>query len=159
MFVGHVDLLQLSGVAGWAGDTDHPDAHTEITILLNGETCAQVSADKLRPDLQALGTFGDGHHGFEYVFEQPLSALKSYDIRVQFAATKELVPAGRATLQPEPLLIADRASAGHHRRLTRLQPSAPELLRARRRGDEFAEQHRPRLGCLARRHRQSDRWP
>jgi len=110
MFVGHVDLLQLSGVAGWAGDTDHPDAHIEITILLNGETCAQVSADKLRPDLQALGTFGDGHHGFEYVFEQPLSALKSYDIRVQFAATRELVPAGRATLQPEPLLIADPLS-------------------------------------------------
>ncbi len=110
MLVGHVDLLQRPGIAGWAGDTDHPDAQIEITILLNGRECARVVADKLRPDLQALGTFGDGRHGFDYVFEQPLSALQSYDVQVQFAATSELVPAGRATLAPEPVLFTDPLS-------------------------------------------------
>ena len=110
MFVGHVDLLQRPGVAGWAGDTDHPDSHIEIVILLDGQECARVRADRLRPDLQALGTFGDGHHGFEYIFEQPLSSLKSYELRVQFAATNELVPAGRATLHAEPVLFADPLS-------------------------------------------------
>src|SRR5665213_1746027 len=110
MLVGHVDLLQRPGVAGWAGETDHPDAHIEITILLDGHECARVWANRLRPDLQALGTFGDGHHGFEYTFEQPLSALKSYDVRVQFAVAGELVPAGRATLHAEPVLFADKLS-------------------------------------------------
>ncbi len=110
MLVGHVDLLQRPGVAGWAGDTDHPDSHIEIAILLDGQEYARVPADKLRPDLQALGTFGDGYHGFEYIFEQPLSSLKSYEIRVQFAATNELVPAGRATLHAEPVLFADPLS-------------------------------------------------
>ena len=105
MFVGHVDLLQRPGVAGWAGDTDYPDSHIEIAILLDGQECARVLADKPRPDLQALGTFGDGHHGFEYIFEKPLSALKSYEICVQFTATNELVPAGRATLHAEPVLF------------------------------------------------------
>ncbi len=68
------------------------------------------AADKLRPDLRALGTLGDGYHGFEYIFAQPLSSLKSYEIRVQFADTNELVPAGRATLHAEPVLFADPLS-------------------------------------------------
>ncbi len=110
MLVGHVDVLQRLGIAGWAADTDQPDTRVELTILLNGQECARVKADRLRPDLQALGTFGDGCHGFEYSFEPPLSALRSYEMRVHFAATDEPMRAGRATLAAEPILFADPLS-------------------------------------------------
>jgi hypothetical protein len=110
MLVGHVDLLQRLGIAGWAGDTDDPDARVDVIILLNGQECARVRADMLRSDVQALGTFGDGCHGFEYAFGSPLSALRSYEVRVHFAATNALVPAGRATLPAEPVLFAEPLS-------------------------------------------------
>jgi hypothetical protein len=110
MLIGHVDLLQRIAVAGWAGDTDHPDAPVEVSILLSGQECARVLADRPRPDVQALGTFGEGRHGFEYTFEPPLSALRSYEVQIQFAATNAPVPAGRVTLQAEPVLFAEPLS-------------------------------------------------
>jgi hypothetical protein len=99
MLTGHVDEVRRHRVIGWAADTDQPDARIEVSILLNGRECGHVVADKPREGLKAQGSYGDGLHGFEFFFDEPLSILRSYEVVVRFRANGELLPRGRTRLE------------------------------------------------------------
>lgn len=86
MLTGHVDDACRQYISGWAYDSENPDAKVEVVVLLHGAEQGRVIADRMRPDLQKLGKYGDGCHGFFFRFDQPLSVIGTYDIVVQFAA-------------------------------------------------------------------------
>ena len=94
MLRGHVDTISASGIVGWAADDAYPDKLIDISIYLNERKLAQVVADRPRSDLQALGTYGAGKHGFAYGFSPPLSDSAACHVSVRISETGEPVPGG-----------------------------------------------------------------
>lgn len=98
MLVGYVDSVDRHGLSGWAADARRPNAPIEVLIVINGEIRTRVTADEPREDIKALGTYGEGRHGFHVHFDFPLSLLRKYEILVWFATTRTPLDAGRITL-------------------------------------------------------------
>ncbi len=73
MKIGHVDAYNHRSVVGWAADTDHPDVRLEVRVMVNGAEQGRVVADLPREGLRQRGSYGDGAHAFEYVFDPPLA--------------------------------------------------------------------------------------
>lgn len=94
MPTGHMDRADRYGVGGWAAAPDQPDTPIDVIVSINGQWCAQISADRLREDLQAAGSWGEGKHGFRYLFPTPLPDQVDHRVAVRFAATGDLVPNG-----------------------------------------------------------------
>jgi hypothetical protein len=87
MFKGHVDSVTRAAVTGWAADSDDPNSAVEISIFLDGRKISQVECGLSRPDLQQLGDFGDGMHGFRFEFPQPLGQDADRRVTLRFSAT------------------------------------------------------------------------
>ena len=85
MFVGNVDVAQRDRIAGWAADTDFPNDTIEVVILVAGREVGRACADGLRQDLRDLGPYGNGRHGFDFTFGEPLSADEDHVVAVRFA--------------------------------------------------------------------------
>ena len=85
MFVGNVDVAQRDRIAGWAADTDFPNDTIEVVILVAGREVGRACADGLRQDLRDLGPYGNGRHGFDFTFGEPLSADEDHVVAVWFA--------------------------------------------------------------------------
>ena len=120
MFTGHVDSFDHHCIAGWAADTDRPNARLELSVVVNGSQQGRIIADRPREGLRQLGIYGDGAHSFSYVFDPPLSPLHGYDVSVRFVDTPAEVPAGRFRIQPSsphdlalrPLLVTATGRSG-----------------------------------------------
>jgi hypothetical protein len=100
MFTGYVDSSDHHCIVGWAADTDRPAARLEIRVMVNGAEQGRVIADRPRDGLRQHGIYGDGAHGFTYVFDPPLSPLHAYEIVVRFTDMPADVPDGRFRLHP-----------------------------------------------------------
>jgi hypothetical protein len=112
MDVGHVDRITRRSVSGWAADSDDMDRPVTVTILVDGERAAHVVCDRLREDLRARGTYGNGMHGFQHEFSPPLPEGAEVKVAVRFAGSGQPVWNGDAVLprgagdaipQPPPL--------------------------------------------------------
>jgi hypothetical protein len=95
---GHVDALTRKSVAGWAADSDRPDARLIVAVLVDGVKIGEAQADRLRRDLASLGRFGDGCHGFAFEFPEPLDAQADHVVRVQYAEDGVKLPNGEQRL-------------------------------------------------------------
>jgi hypothetical protein len=82
MLIGYIDRLDRHFLTGWAVETEHPDDQVEISVLVNGQEWGRITADNLRVDLREHGSYGDGRHGFTYLFDKPISVLATYNISV-----------------------------------------------------------------------------
>jgi len=101
MLDGRVDAFARHSIRGWAADASRPDAAVEVVISVDGHERGRARADHPRLDLHALGTLGDGAHGFVYALDPALSPLRSYEVAVYHAATGEPLRLGRCTIAPE----------------------------------------------------------
>jgi 2-polyprenyl-3-methyl-5-hydroxy-6-metoxy-1,4-benzoquinol methylase len=77
-YIGRVDRLYQSDLAGWAVSPDGRPCEVEIRV--NGNLIAQVGANLIRPDLAAIGLSPAA--GFQYTLPEPLS--QSDEITIHF---------------------------------------------------------------------------
>jgi hypothetical protein len=96
MIDGYVDSVSRSGVSGWSADSDRPEQPIDVTIAVDGVERGRVYADRARPDLRNLGTFGGGLHGFQFAFDPPLAADQDYEVVVCAADEGRPLRHGRA---------------------------------------------------------------
>ncbi len=61
---GHVDVVRPDRIAGWAQNTDHPDAPVCLDIYVDGRLIGQTLANCYRADLERAGI--GGRHGFAF---------------------------------------------------------------------------------------------
>ena len=59
-------------IAGWAQNTDHPEAPVCLDIFAGGRLIGQVLADRYREDLEREG-LGSGRHSFEFTLPPELA--------------------------------------------------------------------------------------
>ncbi len=78
--------------------TSSINSFVEVIISVDGRNYARVSCDIMREDLQQLGTFGTGEHGFLYRFSPPLALEKPFQISVRFSQTGTLLPNGESAI-------------------------------------------------------------
>src|ERR1700733_4423575 len=100
MYTGYVDSSDHHSIIGGAADTHRPEARLDLRVMVNGALQGRVIADRPRAGLRQHGIYGDGAHGFTYVFDPPLSPLHAYEIVVAFIDTQNGVPGGRFRMQP-----------------------------------------------------------
>lgn len=100
MLTGHVDNIQRQLVAGWAIDTDDLTATLEVMVFVDGHHRATVPCNAPRPDLKSLGHYGDGSHGFRYLFPAPLLDHREHRVFIAFKNNGCLVPSGHKLLLP-----------------------------------------------------------
>jgi hypothetical protein len=82
-FLEAVDRFQANG---WAFDTETPDAHTEVELLVAGVSAGKVLANRYRPDLEQ-GGIGRGDHSFVYSFTTPLTAEQLAGVRARLSGS------------------------------------------------------------------------
>ena len=63
---GHLNRVTNNCIAGWAQNTDHPEAPVCLDIYAGGQLIGQVLANRYREDL-ARAAIGSGCHGFEFI--------------------------------------------------------------------------------------------
>jgi Sulfotransferase family len=120
LHTGHIDSADHYAINGWAADTDRPDARVLLRIMVNGIQHGQVIAERPRRDLLDIGKYGDGAHGFIYVFDPPLLPLHAYNVVVHVIDPPGDVPNGRFRLNPirsrdvplKPLLLTATGRSG-----------------------------------------------
>jgi VCBS repeat-containing protein len=76
---GHIDRVRAGSIAGWAQNTDAPEAPVCLDILAEGKVIGRVLANGYRDDLKRAG-LGSGHHAFAFV-PPPGVALDSIEVR------------------------------------------------------------------------------
>ena len=62
---GYVDLISRRHIAGWAQNTDHPEAPVCLDIYAGGQLIGQALANSYRKDLKQAG-LGSGRHSFAF---------------------------------------------------------------------------------------------
>jgi hypothetical protein len=62
---GHVDAAGPRRIAGWAQNTEHPEAPVCLDIYAGDRLLGQILANRYREDLERAG-LGSGRHGFEF---------------------------------------------------------------------------------------------
>jgi hypothetical protein len=62
---GYIDRIRASSIAGWAQNTDAPEAPVCLDIYADGKFLGRVLANTYREDLKTAG-LGSGHHGFAF---------------------------------------------------------------------------------------------
>jgi hypothetical protein len=97
---GHVDAITRRAVAGWAADSDRPDERLTVLVSVDGVLLGHAVADRLRRDLEGLGRYGDGRHGFSFEFPGPLDPDREHIILVRFAEDGTRLPNGERRLPP-----------------------------------------------------------
>ena len=86
---GQLDLCEVYGgdlrVAGWARDAAHPNGPVCLDVVVDGTVAALTLAEVYRPDLAEAGV-GDGRHGFDLGFDEPLTSGTAHTIEVRRSA-------------------------------------------------------------------------
>src|SRR5258708_30314088 len=62
---GYVDVVGSNRIAGWAQNSDHPEAPVCLDIYAGGRLIGQTLANRYRQDLKRAG-LGSGNHSFEF---------------------------------------------------------------------------------------------
>jgi erythromycin esterase-like protein len=62
---GYIDRVSETCIAGWAQNTDYPEAPVCLDIYADGKLIGQVLANRYRDEFEQAG-IGTGHHGFEF---------------------------------------------------------------------------------------------
>jgi hypothetical protein len=101
MLRGHVDGLTRKSVVGWAAVSDNPDLIVEVSVFVDDRKIAQIACDSPRSDLQKLGTFGNGAHGFRFEFPEPLAKDTDHRVMVRRSDTGELLNNGEVVLRTD----------------------------------------------------------
>jgi hypothetical protein len=101
MLRGHVDGVTRKNVIGWAAASDNPDLIVEVSVFVDDRKIAQIACDSPRSDLEKLGTFGNGAHGFRFEFPEPLSKDTDHRVMVRRSDTGELLGNGEIVLRPD----------------------------------------------------------
>ena len=116
---GHVDAVSRTGVSGWAADDARPNERLKLCVRVGGREVARLIADRPRRDLAALGRYGDGAHGFSWVFAEPLASGTDHQVSIHFADDLSVLPQGERQVPrntPTPQAAPDAAAqsaAGH----------------------------------------------
>jgi hypothetical protein len=63
---GYVDIVSARRIAGWAQNTEHPEAPVCLDIFAGGRLIGQTLANHHRDDLARAG-LGSGNHSFEFI--------------------------------------------------------------------------------------------
>jgi hypothetical protein len=78
---GTVDHVRQTSIAGWAQNTDHPEAPVCLDIYADSILIGRTLANRYREDL-AHAELGSGRHGFEFVPPAGLTfAARSIEVR------------------------------------------------------------------------------
>jgi hypothetical protein len=101
---GHVDVISLLAVSGWAIDWERPRDVLEISIIVDGIEVATCRTDIERTGLkEALGGGASGMHAFHHAFDPPLANRDNHHIEVLTTQGRVVLPNGRRTLyRPHP---------------------------------------------------------
>lgn len=92
---GCVDRISTTEISGWVWDRASPQSRLEVRIEVDGVIAARVSANRLRPDLKAIGK-GDGQYGFLAIFERPIEISRTNVQCLAGAENYSLLAAGDA---------------------------------------------------------------
>ena len=76
---GNIDCIRATGIAGWAQNSDTPEAPVCLDVYADGKLIGRVLANTYREDLKAAG-LGSGHHSFEFT---PPAGIALASIEVQ----------------------------------------------------------------------------
>src|SRR5690349_6862505 len=128
MLTGYIEQIAPEFVHGWAADTEQPDIVIDVAIYLDGRRIAEVSCSSLRKDLRELGIYGQGLHGFHYIFPTPLPQYGGHRMTIRFARSGGILPNGEKVLgtwQPlGAILITAPGRSGTTLLMSRLSRSA-----------------------------------
>ncbi len=98
MLTGYIEQIAQEFVHGWAADTEQPDATVHVAIYLDGRRIAEIACSNLRRDLRDLGIYGQGLHGFHYIFPTPLPQYGGHRVTVRFVRSGDVLPNGDKVL-------------------------------------------------------------
>ena len=112
---GHVDAISRKFVAGWAADPEQPGHRLALTVTIDGVFAGETVAERLRPDLARLGRFGDGRHGFNFTFTEPLDPTQDHVVLVRYASDGVLLPNGEQRIPRGAQHDEAAATAGRRR--------------------------------------------
>lgn len=109
LYRGAIEGISRVGLRGWIAPADGADRPVRVTIRA-GQEEATILARLPRDDVRAAGLSASGQCGFEYVFQQPLSAGAIAAVVVTEAGSGE--PLQRA--DGDGLSLYDRMFAGSY---------------------------------------------
>jgi hypothetical protein len=115
--VGYVERLTAYDARGWAWAASAPDSIQQVEAVLEGRVIGRATTGIMRADLRARN-FGNGAHGFEMVFDEPLSGSNIPYLQIIIAgqpirlpgAYKIIMSDGIEPAAGEPLASADLVS-------------------------------------------------
>jgi hypothetical protein len=96
---GFVDLASPCRIAGWAQNTDHPEAPVCLDICAGGRLVGQTLANRYREDLERAG-LGSGRHSFEFA---PPAALSLDPRHIEVRRSLDGAPLARSAVARTPL--------------------------------------------------------
>ncbi len=105
MLRGHLDIVNLHEVAGWAQDDAQPNTPLSLIVTVNGELAGRVLANRHRADLEEAGV-GTGRHSFEFQFPASLSPFDKHVIRICRETDGDDLPQSPVTLHPNTVFDA-----------------------------------------------------
>jgi hypothetical protein len=89
MLNGFLDIVTRDRIAGWAVETDRPEAALTIAVFANEKEVARGAADSPRPDLKPI--YGTANHGFDFRIEVPFSPAQTIRISVRETSTNKIL--------------------------------------------------------------------
>ena len=130
--VGYVEVLGETRVAGWAWCRGRPEKPVEVEIRLGDGVLQRVRADRFRQDLVRAGV-GDGRHGFNVVFDEPLPREQKGDLRAFIVCGPDgpyvplASPAGKPAAQASKNDIAEGSREAAETSLQAIVTAIPDL--------------------------------
>jgi hypothetical protein len=118
-----VDSVTRAGVSGWAAAEETPDRVVEVSIFVDGREVAQIGCASKRLDLEQLGTFGNGAHGFRFNFPAPLGAEADRRVTVRFSDSGKLLAHGDVLLRRDDTTLV--RTQKHNRLIGEPEPLPP----------------------------------
>ncbi len=127
---GSLDRVSRDGwVSGWCWFPERPEAHVELTVLVDDAPVGSVVADAFRPDLQQAG-IGDGRHGFSYALPYAsLAERGTLTVAVQDRSTGQMLGAP-ITMRLGRMAAAEERLQDLERQIRLLRGQIDELRRA-----------------------------
>ena len=86
VYEGYLDSADCQSIAGWAWDSNQPDAAIDVDIYDGAALIGTVTANQFRQDLLNAGK-GNGVHGFTFATPASLRDGQPHSIRVKFSGT------------------------------------------------------------------------
>jgi hypothetical protein len=84
---GSLDVVNTDEIAGWAWDSQQPDAPVNVEIYEGSTLLTKRAADQFREDLRQAGA-GNGKHGFSFPTPARLKDGRPHLIRVKIAGVE-----------------------------------------------------------------------